>query len=187
MEGLLRDQRLIDGVHKFRRENSAWRPRTLRPVIPRGTEPAHVVHYLLRLARAGRVGDAEPARSVCSWSKMSVTSCRRPPPPEHQNDRRRHRVCRSHSGRGRHRRVRSHPMRRDDRSVGRLAVRSGDASYSGMVGVAAPVRNIVRRDYGHFGRGGARHGPAAAENILLALENLDGYPAVAERLNAVQP
>lgn len=48
--------------------------------------------------------------------------------------------------------------------------------------VAAPVREIVRRDYGHLDDA-ARVTAAAAENILLALENLHGYPVVAERLN----
>jgi carbonic anhydrase len=49
--------------------------------------------------------------------------------------------------------------------------------------VAAPVREIVRRDYGHLDATG-RVTAAAEENVLLALENLRGYPAVAERLNA---
>jgi len=49
--------------------------------------------------------------------------------------------------------------------------------------VAAPVREIVQRDYGHLDAT-ARETAATAENILLALENLRGYPAVAERLAA---
>lgn len=49
--------------------------------------------------------------------------------------------------------------------------------------IAAPVREIVQRDYGHLDAAG-RITAAAEENVLLALENLHGYPAVAERLNA---
>ncbi|MGD1018257.1 MAG: carbonic anhydrase [Verrucomicrobiia bacterium] len=48
--------------------------------------------------------------------------------------------------------------------------------------VAAPVREIVRRDYGHLGAA-ARVTAAAEENVLLALENLRGYPGIADRLN----
>ena len=51
--------------------------------------------------------------------------------------------------------------------------------------VAAPVREIVQREYGHLDAA-ARVTAAAAENVLLALENLHGYPVVAERLNAGQ-
>ncbi len=49
--------------------------------------------------------------------------------------------------------------------------------------IAAPVREIVRRDYGHLDAT-ERVTAAAEENVLLALENLHGYPVVAERLNA---
>jgi len=48
--------------------------------------------------------------------------------------------------------------------------------------VAAPVREIVRRNYAHLDATD-RITAAAEENVLLALENLRGYPAVAERLN----
>ena len=48
---------------------------------------------------------------------------------------------------------------------------------------AAPVREIVQRDYGHLDAT-ARVTAAAEENVLLALENLHGYPVVAERLSA---
>jgi carbonic anhydrase len=49
--------------------------------------------------------------------------------------------------------------------------------------VAAPVREIVQREYGHLDAA-SRVTAAAAENVLLALENLHGYPVVAERLSA---
>ncbi len=49
--------------------------------------------------------------------------------------------------------------------------------------VAAPVREIVRRDYGKLDAA-ARVTAAAEENVLLALENLHGYRVVAKRLNA---
>ncbi|HUI07833.1 MAG TPA: carbonic anhydrase [Verrucomicrobiae bacterium] len=49
--------------------------------------------------------------------------------------------------------------------------------------VAAPVREIVRREYGHLDAT-ARVTAAAAENVLLALDNLHGYPSVAKRLDA---
>ena len=48
--------------------------------------------------------------------------------------------------------------------------------------VAAPVREIVSREYQNLDAA-ARVTAAAAENVLLALENLHGYPVVAERLN----
>jgi len=49
--------------------------------------------------------------------------------------------------------------------------------------IAAPVREIVRRDYGHLDAAACATA-AAEENVLLALENLRGYTTVAERLNA---
>jgi carbonic anhydrase len=49
--------------------------------------------------------------------------------------------------------------------------------------VAAPVREIVQREYGYLDETG-RATAAAAENVLLALENLHAYPVVAERLAA---
>jgi carbonic anhydrase len=49
--------------------------------------------------------------------------------------------------------------------------------------IAASVREIVERDYRHLPVE-ARITAAAEENVLLALENLRGYPVVAERLHA---
>ena len=49
--------------------------------------------------------------------------------------------------------------------------------------IAAPVREILQRDYRDL-EAAKRVTMAAAENVLLALENLHGYPIVAERLNA---
>jgi carbonic anhydrase len=49
--------------------------------------------------------------------------------------------------------------------------------------IAAPVREIVRRQYVGLDAD-ARATAAAEENVLLALENLHGYPVVAERLQA---
>jgi carbonic anhydrase len=54
---------------------------------------------------------------------------------------------------------------------------------SAWLEVAAPVREIVQREYKHLNTAD-RVTAAAAENVLLALENLHGYPVVAERLNA---
>jgi len=54
---------------------------------------------------------------------------------------------------------------------------------SAWLEVAAPVREIVQREYKHLNPTD-RVTAAAAENVLLALENLRGYPVVAERLNA---
>jgi carbonic anhydrase len=48
---------------------------------------------------------------------------------------------------------------------------------------AAPVRELVQREYAHLDAT-ARVTAAAAENVLLALENLRGYGAVTERLSA---
>jgi carbonic anhydrase len=54
---------------------------------------------------------------------------------------------------------------------------------SAWLEVAAPVREIVQREYKHL-NATDRVTAAAAENVLLALENLRGYPAVTERLAA---
>jgi carbonic anhydrase len=51
------------------------------------------------------------------------------------------------------------------------------------LGIAAPVRDIVRRQYVQLDPT-AQTTAAAEENALLALENLHGYPVVAERLQA---
>ena len=51
--------------------------------------------------------------------------------------------------------------------------------------VAASVREIVRRDYAHLDAE-ARVTAAVEENVLLALENLHGYPVVAARLESGQ-
>src|ERR1017187_292316 len=49
--------------------------------------------------------------------------------------------------------------------------------------VAAPVREMVQREYKHLDEA-ARVTAAVAENVLFALENLHSYPVVAARLNA---
>jgi carbonic anhydrase len=54
---------------------------------------------------------------------------------------------------------------------------------SAWLEIAAPVREIVQREYKHLNTAD-RVTAAAAENVLLALENLHAYPVVAERLNA---
>lgn len=48
--------------------------------------------------------------------------------------------------------------------------------------VAAPVREIVRRHYGHLTEPADRANAAAEENVLHALDTLHLYPAVAARL-----
>lgn len=50
--------------------------------------------------------------------------------------------------------------------------------------VAAPVREIVRREYRWLTSDDARETAAAEENVLFAIENLHGYPCVAKRLAA---
>ncbi len=50
--------------------------------------------------------------------------------------------------------------------------------------IAAPVRNIIERNYTHLIDQEARITAAAEENILFALENLHTYPAVQKRLNS---
>jgi carbonic anhydrase len=48
--------------------------------------------------------------------------------------------------------------------------------------VAAPVREIVERHYGHLTDRDARANAAAQENVLHALDTLRLYPALAQRL-----
>jgi carbonic anhydrase len=50
--------------------------------------------------------------------------------------------------------------------------------------VAAPVRQLIERDYRHLTEPEARMTAAGEENVLFALENLRTYPAVAARLAA---
>lgn len=50
--------------------------------------------------------------------------------------------------------------------------------------VAAPVRQLIERDYGYLVDFETRTTAAAEENVLLALENLQTYPVVIERLAA---
>lgn len=48
--------------------------------------------------------------------------------------------------------------------------------------IAAPVREMIRANYSHLTVPYARTSAAAEENVLFALENLHGYPAVGRRL-----
>jgi carbonic anhydrase len=48
--------------------------------------------------------------------------------------------------------------------------------------VAAPVRGLIERNYAHLTDPQARLTAAAEENVLFALENLRSYPMVAQRL-----
>jgi carbonic anhydrase len=48
--------------------------------------------------------------------------------------------------------------------------------------LAAPVRNIIRKRYTHLRKAEARTDAAAQENVLFALETLRGYRVVADRL-----
>lgn len=50
--------------------------------------------------------------------------------------------------------------------------------------VAAPVREVIARNYGHLTSDEERMTAAAEENVLFALENLHTYPIVTERLAA---
>jgi carbonic anhydrase len=50
------------------------------------------------------------------------------------------------------------------------------------LGLAAPVRATVERNYGHLRERAARETAAAEENVLYGLENLRGYPCVQARL-----
>ncbi len=48
--------------------------------------------------------------------------------------------------------------------------------------VASPVREVIRNQYAHITDANARATAAAEENVLFALENLRTYPSVTERL-----
>jgi carbonic anhydrase len=50
--------------------------------------------------------------------------------------------------------------------------------------LAAPVRELLARDYAHLVHGEARLLAAGEENVLFALENLHTYPVVQQRLVA---
>jgi carbonic anhydrase len=50
--------------------------------------------------------------------------------------------------------------------------------------LAAPVRQLVERDYDHLSDSEERMIVAAEENVLFALENLHTYPCVKSRLEA---
>ena len=50
--------------------------------------------------------------------------------------------------------------------------------------IAAPVREIVRHEYAHLADAADRTTAAAEENVLFALENLHTYPSVASGLGA---
>ncbi len=48
--------------------------------------------------------------------------------------------------------------------------------------VAAPVRDLIRKDYNFLNDPESRQNAAAEENVLFALENLCTYPSVRKRL-----
>ena len=48
--------------------------------------------------------------------------------------------------------------------------------------LAAPVLEMVRKDYAQLPAGPARENAAAEENVLFGLDNLHSYPCVQERL-----
>lgn len=48
--------------------------------------------------------------------------------------------------------------------------------------LAAPVLEMVKRDYAHLTDARARENAAAEENVLFGLDNLHGYPCVQNRL-----
>jgi carbonic anhydrase len=48
--------------------------------------------------------------------------------------------------------------------------------------LAAPVRDILERDYANITQSDQRQTAAAEENVLFALENLHSYPCVQDRL-----
>jgi len=48
--------------------------------------------------------------------------------------------------------------------------------------LAAPVKEILKKDYAHLHEMHARENAAAEENVLFGLDNLHSYPCVQERL-----
>jgi len=56
--------------------------------------------------------------------------------------------------------------------------------FAAWLETAAPVREVIRRQYSALTDRAARETAAAEENVLFAIENLRGYPAVASRLAA---
>jgi carbonic anhydrase len=50
--------------------------------------------------------------------------------------------------------------------------------------LAAPVRQLIERDYQHLTDVDARTTAAAEENVLFALENLNTYPIVQEKIKS---
>lgn len=66
--------------------------------------------------------------------------------------------------------------------LGAAPAPSGAPHLNAWLELAAPVREIVRRDYPFLQSEYERQSAAAEENVLFALENLRAYPGVRRRL-----
>lgn len=65
-----------------------------------------------------------------------------------------------------------------------LPNRTAMPHFDAWLETAAPVRKILQRDYAYLTDPDARVTAAAEENVLFALENLHTYPGVARRLES---
>jgi carbonic anhydrase len=66
--------------------------------------------------------------------------------------------------------------------LARKPVGAGTPHLRDWLKLAAPVRETIKRNYGHLRETRARENAAAEENVLFGLENLPSYPCVRRRL-----
>jgi carbonic anhydrase len=68
--------------------------------------------------------------------------------------------------------------------LGSLPAPDAQPHLTAWLELAAPVRELITRNYRHLTDEQARTTAAAEENVLFALENLHTYPAIQQRLAA---
>jgi carbonic anhydrase len=177
-------QRLIDGVHRFQREDFGQHEALFRDLAERGQRPlalfiacsdSRVMPAMLTRARPGdlfmvrNVGNLVPPPLGAVSPGSTAAAIEFAVEVLGVED---VVVC-GHSRCG-----------AMEALVGGVPPQATMGYLARWLEVAAPVREVLRVHYGHLSDPAARANAAAEENVLCGLDTLRLYPAVAQRLAA---
>lgn len=175
-------QRLIEGVHKFRSGEIGNYKKLFRKLSREGQNPhtlfitcsdSRVLAELITQSQPGdlfvvkNIGNIVPPASVRGDTNSTAAAIEFAVANLHVSDI----VICGHSQCG------AIAALLADRPVGDATPHLRD-----WLSLAAPVQEILKKDYTHLHEIHARENAAAEENVLFGLDNLHSYPCVQERL-----
>ena len=175
-------QRLIEGVHKFQKDEFGNYRKLFRKLSQEGQNPhtlfitcsdSRVLAELITQSKPGdlfvvkNIGNIVPPSNVRGDTNSTAAAIEFAVEKLRVNDI----VICGHSQCG-----------AISAMLGKHPVSDSTPNLRDWLNLAAPVLETLRKEYAHLSEAGARETAAAEENVLFGLDNLHSYSCVQERL-----